>query len=108
MSHHTNSTFLLLLLLQILFTPSYDESPDRKNGSLYRLHPTSNTYTQAVLAFVRQFNWQRFSVLTRGGGFFDEVCLYLFLKFHDVYYYEIEYYYATWSRMLKLEVTEKN
>ena len=40
---------------------------------LFGVHPSSDTYAQAVVTFVRQFGWQRFSILTEGGAFFDSV-----------------------------------
>lgn len=60
---------------QVLFTAGVEEElePHVGNSSLFGIHPTSATYAQAVVAFVREFGWQRFSVLTEGGDFFNSV-----------------------------------
>ena len=65
--------------MQVLFTPSYEEYFDYSGElpSFYRIHPTSKFYAQALVAFIRRIEWQRFSVLSngRGGGrtFFSDV-----------------------------------
>lgn len=48
---------------------------DEADVGLYKIHPTSSTYAEALVAFVRFVNWQRFSVLTMANAntFFNEV-----------------------------------
>ena len=64
--------------LQVIFTPSSPANLAGGNGSIFRVHPTPDTYAQAVTGFVEQFGWKRLSVLTSEGSFFSKVGLILF------------------------------
>ena len=59
--------------MQVIFTPDFEEGSYEGDGGLFRVHPSPDTYAQAVITFVREFGWQRFSVLTKGGQFFEQV-----------------------------------
>ena len=72
---------LCLIFLQVTYTPTStagllkSSQCSHEQPVLFSIHPMSNTYAQAILRFLSEFDWKRLSIITDGAGFFEDVSL---------------------------------